>query len=91
MPWLPLIAIVVDVAVPATTEVEQLAAEARASKLREVVLAFLGRALVVPTIVEVEHAHLMDAASARLVRGADARARVVVLARAGHPADVPAA
>ncbi len=39
MPWLPLIAIVVDVAVPATTEVDQLAAEARATKLREVVLA----------------------------------------------------
>ena len=66
MPWLPLIAIVVDVAVPATTEVDQLAAEARATKLREVVLAFLGRALVVPTIVEVEHAHLSDAASGAL-------------------------
>ena len=66
MPWLPLIAIVVDVAVPATTEVDQLAAEARATKLREVVLAFLGRALVVPTIVEVEHAHLLDAASGAL-------------------------
>ncbi len=66
MPRLPLIAIVVDVAVPATTEVDQLAAEARATKLREVVLAFLGRALVVPTIVEVEHAHLLDAASGAL-------------------------
>jgi class 3 adenylate cyclase/tetratricopeptide (TPR) repeat protein len=66
MPWLPLIAIVVDIDVPSTVEVEQLAAEARASKLREVVLRFLGRALVVPTIVEVEHAHLMDAASAAL-------------------------
>ena len=30
--------------------------------------AFLGRALVVPTIVEVEQAHLMDAASAALFR-----------------------
>jgi class 3 adenylate cyclase/tetratricopeptide (TPR) repeat protein len=66
MPWLPLIAIVVDVEVPSTTEVEQLAADARASKLREVVLRFLSEALVVPTIVEVEHAHLMDAASAAL-------------------------
>jgi class 3 adenylate cyclase/tetratricopeptide (TPR) repeat protein len=65
-PWLPLIAMVFDVDVPNTTEVEQLAADARASKLREVVLRFLGRALVVPTIVEVEHAHLMDAASAAL-------------------------
>ena len=65
-PWLPLIAIAVDVNVPSTTEVEQLAPEARATKLREVVLRFLGRALVKPTIVEVEHAHLMDAASAAL-------------------------
>jgi hypothetical protein len=66
MPWLPLIAIVVDVPVPSTTEVEQLAPDARASKLREVVLGFLTRSLVVPTIVEVEHAHLMDAASVGL-------------------------
>lgn len=66
MPWLPLIAIVVDVPVPTTTEVEQLATEARASKLREVILDFLRRELVVPTIVEIEHAHLMDAASAAL-------------------------
>ena len=66
LPWLPLLAIVVDVEVPSTTEVAQLAPEARAGKLREVVLQFLGRTLVVPTIVEVEHAHLMDAASAAL-------------------------
>jgi class 3 adenylate cyclase/tetratricopeptide (TPR) repeat protein len=66
LPWLPLIAIVVDVPVPSSTEVDELAAEARASKLREVVLRFLGRALVVPTILEVEDAHLMDAASAAL-------------------------
>ena len=61
-----MLAIVVDVQVPTTTEVAQLAPEARAGKLREVVLEFLSRGLVVPTIVEVEHAHLMDAASAAL-------------------------
>jgi class 3 adenylate cyclase/tetratricopeptide (TPR) repeat protein len=66
LPWLPLIAIAVDLQVPTTTEVDQLAPEARAAKLREVVLRFLSRALVVPTIVEVDHAHLMDAASAAL-------------------------
>jgi class 3 adenylate cyclase/tetratricopeptide (TPR) repeat protein len=66
MPWLPLIAIVVDVHMPNTIEVEQLAPDARAGKLREVVLRFLGHALAVPTIVEIEHAHLMDAASAAL-------------------------
>ena len=66
LPWLPLLAIVVDVQVPTTTEVAQLAPEARAGKLREVVLQFLSRGLVVPTLVEVEHAHLMDAASGAL-------------------------
>jgi len=66
MPWLPLIAIVVDVSVPSTTQVEELAPDARANKLREAVLSFLSRALVVPTIIEVEDAHLMDAASAAL-------------------------
>jgi class 3 adenylate cyclase/tetratricopeptide (TPR) repeat protein len=66
IPWMPLIAIVVDVPVPGSTEVDQLAPEARATKLREVVLRFLQRALVVPTIVQVEQAHLMDAASAAL-------------------------
>jgi class 3 adenylate cyclase/tetratricopeptide (TPR) repeat protein len=64
--WLPLLAIVLDVEVPPTTEVDQLAPESRAAKLHEVVLRFLGPRLVVPTIVEVEHAHLMDAASAAL-------------------------
>ena len=64
--WLPLLAIVLDVPAASTTEVEQLAPEARAGKLREVVLRFLRRTLVVPTIVEVEHTHLMDAASAAL-------------------------
>ncbi|MGZ4248550.1 MAG: adenylate/guanylate cyclase domain-containing protein [Solirubrobacteraceae bacterium] len=66
LPWLPLIAIAVDLQVPPTTEVSQLAPDARAAKLREVVLQLLRRTLVVPTLVEVEHAHLMDAASAEL-------------------------
>ncbi len=66
VPWLPLIAIVLDLDVPPTKEVDELAAESRAAKLHEIVLRFLGRALVVPTIVAVEHAHQMDAASAAL-------------------------
>jgi class 3 adenylate cyclase/tetratricopeptide (TPR) repeat protein len=66
LPWLPLIAIVLDLEAPSTTEVEQLAPESRSAKLHEVVLLFLARALVVPTLVEVEHAHLMDAASSAL-------------------------
>ena len=66
VPWHSLIAIVLDVEIPPSAEVEQLAEASRATKLHEVVLRALGRALVVPTIVQVEQAHLMDAASAAL-------------------------
>jgi class 3 adenylate cyclase/tetratricopeptide (TPR) repeat protein len=66
LPWLSLIAIVLDVEAPPSAEVDQLADAGRAAKLHEVVLRFLSRALVVPTLVQVEQAHLMDAASAAL-------------------------
>jgi tetratricopeptide (TPR) repeat protein len=68
LPWLSLIAIVLDVEIPSSTEVAQLAEASRAAKLHEVVLRALSRALVVPTIVEIEQAHLMDAASAALLQ-----------------------
>jgi class 3 adenylate cyclase/tetratricopeptide (TPR) repeat protein len=68
VPWLSLIAIALDVEVAPSIEVEQLAEASRATKLQEVVLRFLGRVLVTATIVEVEQAHLMDAASAGLFR-----------------------
>ena len=68
LPWLSLIMIVFDIEVPPSPEVEQLAQGSRASKLHEVALRLLGRALVVPTIIEVEQAHLMDGASAALFR-----------------------
>jgi hypothetical protein len=43
-----------------------LAGTSRARKLQEVVLRFLRPALVAPTMMEIEQAHLMDAASAAL-------------------------
>jgi class 3 adenylate cyclase/tetratricopeptide (TPR) repeat protein len=67
MPWLPLLAIVLDADAPPTREVAELAPEYRASKLREVVLRFLAPALSVPTFVQIEHAHVMDEASAELL------------------------
>jgi class 3 adenylate cyclase/tetratricopeptide (TPR) repeat protein len=89
LPWVPLIAIALDVAAPTTTEVEQLAAESRSAKLHEVVLGFLARALVIPTLLEVEHAHLMDAASRRLLealtRELDSSAWVVLATRRDVP------
>lgn len=66
LPWLSLIAIVFDIAVAPSEEVEQLADASQAAKLHEVVLRFLRPALVVPTMMEIEQAHLMDAASVAL-------------------------
>ena len=66
LPWLSLIAIVFDIEVAPSLEVQQLAAGSRETKLHEVVLRFLAPALVVPTMLEVEQAHLMDAASVAL-------------------------
>src|SRR5262249_3986538 len=67
LPWLSLIALVLDVPAPASAEVQQLAPESKSDKLREVGIRLLGRSLVVPTLVEIEHVHLMDAASAALL------------------------
>lgn len=67
--WLPLIAMSFGVSVSFTPEIEQLADDARAAKLMEVVTAFLGHELGVPSLLAIEHAHLMDAGSAMLLSG----------------------
>jgi predicted ATPase len=67
LPWLPLLAIVAGAELPLTREIRELAEEFRTAKLHEVVLAFLATALRVPTLVEIEHAHTMDEASASLL------------------------
>ena len=66
-PWLPLLAIALGVEAPSTRDVDELAADARSAKLHETVLRFLGDALAAPTLVQVEHAELMDEASAALL------------------------
>ena len=89
LPWISLLAIVFDVEIAPSVEVEQLAPMSRPAKLHEVVLRFLGRALVVPTIVQIEQAHLMDAASAALfealVRELESSAWIVLLTRRDVP------
>lgn len=67
LPWLPLLAIAMGADAPATREVEELLPEARAKKLHEAVLSLLAPALATPTLVQIEHAHLMDEASAALL------------------------
>ena len=67
MPWLPLLAIPFDVRAPMTQEVNDLAPDYRTPKLHEVVLEFLKPLLAVPTLLQIEHAHFMDEASAALL------------------------
>ncbi len=67
MPWLPLLVVAFDVEVPMTPEVSALAPHSRSAKLHEIVLAFLAPWLAVPTLVQIEHAHFMDDASAELL------------------------
>jgi class 3 adenylate cyclase/tetratricopeptide (TPR) repeat protein len=67
LPWLPLLAIAFDVRVPMTHEVSELAPDFREAKLHEVVLEFLEPLLAAPTLVQIEHAHFMDQASASLL------------------------
>jgi tetratricopeptide (TPR) repeat protein len=67
MAWLPLLAIAIGVEAPSTREVDELAPDFRAAKLHEVVLRLLEPALAIPTLVMIEHAHLMDEASAALL------------------------
>jgi predicted ATPase/class 3 adenylate cyclase len=67
LPWLPLLAIVLDIEAPSTTEVDQLAPEFRGPKLQEVVLRFICRQVPAWALIELADAHLMDEASAELL------------------------
>lgn len=73
VPWLPLLAIAFDVQVPMTQEVRELAADYRETKLHEVVTEFLEPLLAAPTLVQIEHAHFMDEASATLLEAVGGR------------------
>lgn len=67
MCWLPLLAIALDVDVPPTTEVRQLAPDFRAARLQAAVLAFLGARLDQPTLIEIDDVHHIDAESGALL------------------------
>jgi tetratricopeptide (TPR) repeat protein len=67
MPWLPLLTIAFGVSVSLTPEIEQLAPEVRERKLQQTVFGFFAPELRQPTLFMVEHAHVIDAASAALL------------------------
>lgn len=67
-PWLPLLAIPLDVTVPATPEADQLEERFRRERLELAVGDLLARVLDGPTVVAVDDAHAIDDASAALLR-----------------------
>jgi class 3 adenylate cyclase/tetratricopeptide (TPR) repeat protein len=66
-PWLPLLGVPLDVMLPSTPETEELDPEFRRTRLEQAVSELLAALLGGPTLVVVEDAHDMDAASAGLV------------------------
>jgi class 3 adenylate cyclase/tetratricopeptide (TPR) repeat protein len=72
--WLPLLAVPLDIQLPATPEVAQLGEEFRRPKLEEAVEGFLAAVLATPTLVAIEDAHWMDEASSDLLARLAARA-----------------
>jgi class 3 adenylate cyclase/tetratricopeptide (TPR) repeat protein len=67
VPWLPLVAVPLDVTLPPTTEVEELAEEFRRAKIEESIVELLRRVLTTPTVLMFEDVHWMDEASADLL------------------------
>jgi class 3 adenylate cyclase/tetratricopeptide (TPR) repeat protein len=68
VPWLPLVALPVDVAVEPTLEVDELQPAFRRARLHGVVETLLSQLLSEPTLLIVEDAHWMDEASSELLR-----------------------
>jgi class 3 adenylate cyclase/tetratricopeptide (TPR) repeat protein len=85
LPWLPLLGIAMGAEMATTPEVEELSADFRTAKLHEVVLRFLAPALNFPTLLQIEHVHLMDGASAALLEALTSQLRasswVVIVTR----------
>ncbi len=68
VPWLPLVALPLDVPVDPTQEVEELQPAFRRARLHGVIEQVLGKLLSGPTLLVIEDVHWMDEASAELLR-----------------------
>jgi predicted ATPase len=66
-PWLPLLALVLDLDPPLTPEVEALAPEFRRARLHEVVIAFLRALLPDLAVMRIDDGQYLDEASADLL------------------------
>jgi class 3 adenylate cyclase/tetratricopeptide (TPR) repeat protein len=72
LPWLPLLGIVLDVDVGATSETAELDDRFRRARMAEVLVEFLQVVLPTPTLLVFENTQLMDDASAGLLRAVEA-------------------
>jgi class 3 adenylate cyclase/tetratricopeptide (TPR) repeat protein len=68
LPWLPLVALTLDVPIEPTKEVEELQPAFRRARLHGVVESVLAKLLASPTLLVIEDVHWMDEASAELLR-----------------------
>ena len=67
LPWLPLVGVPLDVAIPDTAETARLDPRFRKARIEEVVGELLALALPTPTLLVLDDVHLMDDASADLL------------------------
>ncbi|MDX6669322.1 MAG: hypothetical protein QOK04_2702, partial [Solirubrobacteraceae bacterium] len=68
LPWLPLLALLLDVSVEPTPEVDELQPAFRRARLHGAVEMLLAELLPTPTLIVVEDVHWMDEASSDLLR-----------------------
>jgi class 3 adenylate cyclase/tetratricopeptide (TPR) repeat protein len=68
VPWLPLLGMLLDVELPATSETAQLDEEFRRQRLEEAAAELLTTLLAEPTLLVFEDAHWMDESSGGLLR-----------------------
>ncbi len=68
LPWLPLVALPLNVEVEPTTEVDDLQPAFRRARLHGVIESVFSKVLSTPTLLIVEDAHWMDEASSELLR-----------------------
>lgn len=68
VPWLPLIGIPLDLALPPTREIEELDEQFRKPRLEDVVTELIGLLVADPSVLVVEDAHVMDESSADLLQ-----------------------
>ena len=89
LPWLPLLAVPVELELPDTPETEPLQGQFRRRRLHEVVGDLLGMLLLRPTVIVFEDVHWLDEASAELLNHLsltlEARPWLVVATRRDRP------